>query len=85
MIASMNVSLHAKNQHKPFLKMLAIYFRAHWASPCIPGHTQQKSHHQTAASMTSQLHAKNQYNNSNLSEDIDNLLFLGTLGKPRHA
>ena len=36
---------------QPIPEILAIYFEALWACPCMPDHTQQELHDQPVASM----------------------------------
>ena len=68
-----------------FLEILAIYFRELWAYPSTHDHTKLKPHDLTIASMNVSLHAKNQYDNLNLSGDTNDLLFPNTMGMPRHS
>ena len=70
-----------------FLEVLLIYYLAQMVCPGMPDHTLQKLHNQTVTSMNVQLHAKNQYNNLNLSENTGNSLFRtlwASLGIPNH-
>ena len=50
----------------------------------MPGQSPKKSHDQTIASMNLSLHAKNPFNNSSLSGDIDDF-FLNTIGMSDHT